>query len=93
MVHITLLCFCKLVLIDIQVAISHSDRQQQRSQWHLFNDFMVGPVSEHEALSFVSPWKTPVLLIYQVQSARHHVDNSWKDSLNINSLYYNGSMK
>ncbi len=93
MVHLTSLCFDRLVLTNNQVTISDSDRQQQHSQWHLFNDFMVGPVSQQEALSFVSPWKTPVLLVYQVQSARHNVDNAWKDSLDINSLYYNGSMK
>lgn len=93
MVSITSLGFSEHVLTDIPVAVSDSDRQQQQSQWHLFNDFMVGPVSQQEALSFASPWKTPVLLVYQLQSARHNVDNSWKDSLDINSLYYNGSMK
>lgn len=85
--------FYQHVLINVKVAVSDTDRQQQQSQWHLFNDFMVGPVSQQEALGFASPWKTPVLLVYQVQSARHNVDNSWKDSLNINPLYYNGSMK
>lgn len=81
------------ILISKTVAISDSNRQQQQSQWHLFNDFMVGPVSQQEALNFTPLWKTPVLLVYQVQSARHTVDNSWKDSLDINALYYNGSMK
>lgn len=75
------------------MAVSDPDRQRQQSQWHLFNDFMVGPVSEQEALGFTSAWKTPVLLAYQVQHARHNVDNSWKDALDINALYFNGSMK
>ncbi|KAB5596531.1 PAB-dependent poly(A)-specific ribonuclease subunit PAN2 [Ceratobasidium theobromae] len=30
--------------------------------WYLFNDFVVQPVSETEALSFVGTWKTPCVL-------------------------------
>lgn len=30
------------------------------SQWHLFNDFLVKPVSEEEALSFAGSWKVSI---------------------------------
>ncbi len=54
---------------------------------------MVGPVSQQEALNFAPPWKIPVLLAYQRQEARHNIDDSWKKNLDINCLYYDGSMK
>ncbi|CAD6575124.1 MAG: poly(A)-specific ribonuclease [Cyphobasidiales sp. Tagirdzhanova-0007] len=33
--------------------------------WHLFNDFLVRPISEDEALSFPGTWKIPAILYYQ----------------------------
>lgn len=74
------------------VAISEREPTQQ-AQWHLFNDFMVGPVSQQEALNFSPQWKTPVLLAYQKQSARHYIDDRWKQYLDLECLYKYGSMK
>ena len=74
------------------VTLSDPD-PQAGSQWHLFNDFLVAPVDQQEALDFSPPWKTPVMLTYQVQHARNTIDDSWKETLDINPLYYNGSMK
>lgn len=31
--------------------------EDKDSSWHLFNDFLVRPVSEDEALSFPGTWK------------------------------------
>ncbi|KAL6714377.1 poly(A)-specific ribonuclease [Lecanora helva] len=75
----------------IDVAVSREEPQQQ-SQWQLFNDFMVGPVSQREAVNFEAPWKAPVLLAYQRVEGRHNIDHTWKKHLHISSLYYNGSM-
>ena len=61
-------------------------------QWHLFNDFLVSPVTDQEAMVFDQPWKIPCVLAYQVQSARHAVDDSWKDSLDTTLLYFEWSM-
>ncbi|BGP54203.1 hypothetical protein JCM8202_001336 [Rhodotorula sphaerocarpa] len=33
--------------------------------WHLFNDFLVRPVSEEEALSFPGKWKIPAVLFFE----------------------------
>lgn len=35
------------------------------AQWHIFNDFLVMPISEAEALSFPGPWKIPAVLFYE----------------------------
>ncbi len=37
--------------------------------WHLFNDFLVKPISEEEALSFAGTWKIPAVLFYQRKDA------------------------
>lgn len=65
----------------------------EQSQWHLFNDFLVRQVSKEEALRLVLSWKMPVILTYQVKSARHAIDDGWKESLETSCLYFNGSMK
>ena len=73
-------------------AISDRIRSEQ-SQWHLFNDFLVRQITKDEALSFAPSWKMPVILTYQIKSARHAIDDGWKDSLETGCLYYNWSMK
>jgi PAB-dependent poly(A)-specific ribonuclease subunit 2 len=73
-------------------AISERNPSEE-SQWHLFNDFLVRQVTKDEALRFVQSWKMPVILTYQIKSARHAIDDSWKDSLETACLYYNWSMK
>ncbi|EGW32376.1 uncharacterized protein SPAPADRAFT_138105 [Spathaspora passalidarum NRRL Y-27907] len=37
-------------------------------QWYLFNDFLVMPIPEEEVLDLSSPWKKPVVVIYQESS-------------------------
>ena len=80
-------------LSDPYVVAISDPSPQARSDWHLFNDFLVSPVNQQAALDFSPPWKTPVILIYQVQHARNTIDNSWKQALDLDPLYYNGSMK
>lgn len=79
-------------LTTTTVAISERSPREDGNQWHLFNDFLVRKVEQDEALE-VTPWKIPVILTYQVRHARHNIDDSWKDSLDLNCLYYNGSLK
>lgn len=56
------------------------------SQWHLFNDFLVQPISKEEALNFTS-WKIPYVLSFQLKEARNVVDFSWKQNLDTSLLY------
>lgn len=74
------------------VAIAERSPQEDAKQWHLFNDFLVKVVGQDEALE-VTPWKIPVILTYQVQYARHKIDDSWRDSLDLSCLYNDGSLK
>lgn len=66
---------------------------QDKSRWHLFNDFLVTEVSRDEALKFTDPWKVPSVLAYQVKDARHKLDDSWKDRLDTTLLFHEWSMK
>lgn len=72
--------------------MSDAERGDQ-DRWHLFNDFLVRQISQKEALYFASAWKMPTVLAYQIQGARHFVDNSWKDYLDTRCLYADNSMK
>lgn len=74
------------------VAISERNSSDQ-SRWHLFNDFLVRQVATEEALHFAASWKNPVILTYQISTARHALDDSWKKSLDTACLYYNWPMK
>ncbi|EEH45016.1 PAB-dependent poly(A)-specific ribonuclease subunit PAN2 [Paracoccidioides brasiliensis Pb18] len=75
----------------INVAISSRDTSEM-DRWHLFNDFLVTEVSRDEVFAFSQTWKTPCSLAYQVQTARHGVDDSWKDELDTTLLFYEWSM-
>ena len=79
-------------LITIVVAISERSPREDTNQWHLFNDFLVKKVERDEVFE-AAPWKTPIILTYQKRHARHHIDDSWKGSLDLSCLYYNGSLK
>lgn len=76
----------------INVAISARESDDQ-NKWHLFNDFLVTKVDRGEVFSFSQPWKLPCVLSYQVKSARHGVDDSWKDELDTTLLFYEWSVK
>ncbi|KAL2003678.1 hypothetical protein VTN02DRAFT_2828 [Thermoascus thermophilus] len=75
--------------IDVNVS---AREPQENSSWHLFNDFLVTEVDKDEALNFNQPWKLPCILAYQVKSARHAVDDSWKDELDTSLLFHEWSM-
>ncbi|EQL29647.1 poly(A)-specific ribonuclease [Blastomyces gilchristii] len=75
----------------INVAISSRD-VNDKNRWHLFNDFLVTEVSREEVFSFNQSWKSPCSLAYQVQTARHGVDDSWKSELDTTLLFYEWSM-
>jgi PAB-dependent poly(A)-specific ribonuclease subunit 2 len=77
-------------LIDVSIS---SQQPESESQWHLFNDFLVTEVSREEALKFNEAWKMPSVLAYQVKSARHNVDDSWKEALDATLLFHEWSLK
>lgn len=62
------------------------------NEWHLFNDFLVRRVTSDEALRFDPTWKLPSILTYQIKSARHVIDDSWKDKLDASLLYHDWSL-
>lgn len=76
----------------INVSISSREREE-KSRWHLFNDFLVTEVDKDEALKFNQPWKIPSVLAYQIKSARHCLDDSWKNALDTTLLFHEWSMK
>ncbi|KAK2744060.1 poly(A)-specific ribonuclease [Onygenales sp. PD_40] len=75
----------------INVAISSRSTDGHKG-WHLFNDFLVTEVGRDEVFAFNQPWKSPCTLAYQIQTARHGVDDSWKDELDTTLLFYEWSM-
>lgn len=83
--RITLVAQCKLMVVI--VAISEKKPTQQ-NKWHLFNDFLVRETPTADALQFEQSWKTPVILVYQIKSFRHAVDDSWKSFLDTSCLYH-----
>lgn len=70
----------------INVGISNPD-PERREHWHLFNDFMVRPVSTQEALHFDSRWKLPSVITYQAKQMSHLIDNTWKLHINTSILF------
>ncbi|KAL1960354.1 hypothetical protein VTO42DRAFT_8314 [Malbranchea cinnamomea] len=75
------------------VNVSISSREPtDKNKWHLFNDFLVAELDRNEAFSFNQPWKIPCTLAYQIASARHGVDDSWKNELDTTLLFYEWSM-
>jgi len=76
----------------INVAVSSKEKQPE-NQWHLFNDFLVRKAPDEEALRFDPTWKLPSVLTYQVKSARHRIDDTWKDNLDTTLLYRKWSLQ
>ncbi|EOD47422.1 putative pab-dependent poly -specific ribonuclease subunit pan2 protein [Neofusicoccum parvum UCRNP2] len=70
----------------INVAPS-SRTDETETKWHLFNDFLVRPVTKEEALRFEPNWKLPSVLTYESVKASHHIDDSWKENLDTSLLY------
>lgn len=54
--------------------------------WHLFNDFLVAPLSESEVLEFTD-WKKPAVLMYSVDPERPFDYDGWKNILDTRLLY------
>ncbi|KAK4051846.1 poly(A)-specific ribonuclease [Microbotryomycetes sp. JL201] len=50
--------------------------ESAEASWHLFNDFLVRPVSEDEALSFPGTWKIPAVLFYERKDSGDIIDFS-----------------
>ncbi|KAF9875948.1 pab-dependent poly -specific ribonuclease subunit [Colletotrichum karsti] len=68
--------------------VAHSQPQTpQASQWHLFNDFLVRPVSTEEALSFHAAWKMPSVVVFQLKDANNKIDTDWKKNIDTSLLY------
>lgn len=76
----------------VNVSISSLEKTE-KNRWHLFNDFLVAEVDRDEVFSFKQPWKQPCVLAYQISSARHGLDDSWKRNLDTTLLFYEWSMK
>ena len=70
----------------VNVSIPHP-HPAERDNWHLFNDFMVRPVSAQEALRFDPRWKLPSIITYQAKTMSHHLDSTWKSSIDTDILY------
>ena len=76
-------------LINVDISARESTKS---SNWHLFNDFLVRQVPKEEALSFPSSWKSPTVIAFQVNTARHGVDDTWKSTLDTTLLYHHWSI-
>ncbi|KAK8210676.1 ubiquitin carboxyl-terminal hydrolase-domain-containing protein [Phyllosticta capitalensis] len=71
----------------INVSPSSRDINQTESRWHLFNDFLVRPVTKEEALRFEPGWKLPSVLAFQSVKGSHCIDDTWKERLDTSLLY------
>ncbi|KAK6354956.1 poly(A)-specific ribonuclease [Orbilia brochopaga] len=70
------------------IDVSYSSVEGRReSSWHLFNDFLVRPVSQSEAMNFAPSWKLPSILCFQQKAAANAIDNSWKQSIDTGLLF------
>lgn len=70
------------------VNVAHAEPSApEENRWHLFNDFLVRPVSKEEALTFNTTWKMPSVIMYQVRTAKNQLDTTWKERLDTSVLY------
>lgn len=75
------------------INVAHSQQEAQlSSRWHLFNDFLVRPVSSEEALSF-NNWKLPSVIAFQIKPENNRIDNSWKENLDTSILYMDKNLR
>jgi PAB-dependent poly(A)-specific ribonuclease subunit 2 len=75
------------VLLLIEAVAPSSRDVGESDQWHLFNDFLVQQITKEDALKFDSSWKLPSVVAYQLKSANHHIDDSWKENLDTSLLF------
>ncbi|RVD88607.1 uncharacterized protein DFL_002785 [Arthrobotrys flagrans] len=61
--------------------------ERKESNWHLFNDFLVRPVSQEEAMNFAPSWKLPSILCFQQKSKGNVVDGSWMNNIDTSLLF------
>ncbi|KAM3532507.1 hypothetical protein MY4038_003985 [Beauveria bassiana] len=70
------------------INVAHAEAEAPgKSQWHLFNDFLVRSVSTEEALTFNPSWKVPSVIAFQVKDANNKLDSTWRDQLDTSVLY------
>ncbi|KAI9054308.1 hypothetical protein LZ554_001476 [Drepanopeziza brunnea f. sp. 'monogermtubi'] len=70
------------------VNVAHSlPHRPEKSQWHLFNDFLVRPITAAEALTFNTIWKLPSVITYQMKTYNNKIDDGWKQNLDTQLLY------
>ncbi|OAA70544.1 Exonuclease, RNase T/DNA polymerase III [Cordyceps fumosorosea ARSEF 2679] len=70
------------------INVAHAEAEAPgKSQWHLFNDFLVRSVSTEEALTFNPSWKVPAVIAFQIRDANNKLDSTWKDQLDSSVLY------
>ncbi|KAF2210813.1 hypothetical protein CERZMDRAFT_44622 [Cercospora zeae-maydis SCOH1-5] len=74
------------LVATIDVSLASADTTRQRN-WHLFNDFLVHPVSQEDALHFNPQWKLPSVITYQAKTMSHVVDHGWKTAIDTSILY------
>lgn len=71
-----------------QVLVAHAEPSAPGdSQWHIFNDFSVKPVSAAEALTFNARWKMPSVLVYQLKTANNNLDTEWIKNIDTSVLH------
>lgn len=76
-----------IVLTDL-LTVAHAEPEApEESQWHLFNDFSVKPVSAAEALTFNTRWKMPSMLVYQLKTANNKLDTDWVKNIDTSVLH------
>jgi PAB-dependent poly(A)-specific ribonuclease subunit 2 len=72
---------------SVPLPVAHCESEAPgESQWHLFNDFLVMPVSKPDALAF-DVWKVPCVVVFQLKEANNSLDTSWKEDLDASILY------
>jgi len=81
------------MLLIILIVAPSSPNPTTNDQWHLFNDFLVTPITKEEALRFDPAWKLPSVITYQLKTFSHAVDESWKNNLDTSILYKRWSPK
>lgn len=78
--------------VDVSSNEQNAVQKPRSANWHLFNDFLVTPVTDKEALLFNQGFKLPCVLSYQIKSAHGAIDQSWKENLDTVLLFHQYSI-